>query len=115
MVTRGYSKKGCASAVARRPSFYRRSHDRSGPSGILAGRRHALPPRPERHLLNFTTQEDLDHLRRILLADQILAERGTTRYAIAFAWKRAATAPEAGAAETPPKSIGQRLKSFLGV
>ena len=60
---------------------------------------------------NFQTEEDLDHLKQILLSDQILAETGTTQYAVALAWKRsAAPVPEAPEA---PKSWLKSLKSAL--
>lgn len=36
---------------------------------------------------NFRSEDDLSHLRQILLLDQMLAEAGTTQYAVAFAVK----------------------------
>jgi SAM-dependent methyltransferase len=45
---------------------------------------------------NFDSPEDLDHLKQILLSDQILAESGTTQYAVAFAHKRSNSAKPSG-------------------
>lgn len=60
---------------------------------------------------NFTSAEDMDHLRQILLMDQLLAETGTTQYAVAFAWKRAAEP----SVDTSPNATPfvERVKSFL--